>query len=592
MDNFKTVGERAEAVDGGDEDVGVDVIQGTLCVECGAVGDTRMLTTKIPFFREIIICSFECESCYASNNEVIFGGEIQERGSRFSLAVKNEVDLGRQLIKADTATVLIPSIEFEIPARSQRGGITTIEGVLSRAAENLQMYQAERMAQNPEQGAAVALIIAKLTMMSKGMELPFDLVVDDPAGNSFVENKLAPAVDPQLKVTHYDRSPMQDLAVGLQPSEEARAAVEGGGTIDDTNAAHGSLRGETFDGAKAMLHAYGNDVGENAAEGTETAEPEDVSSALGRREIIRMGTPCPHCGTMGETLTCMADIPHFGEVIIMAFDCSSCGYRTNEVKSGGGVPPKGQVFTLLVSSQDDLARDVLKSATADVILPDIDLEASQASLGGVYTTVEGLLSKVHSKMLESTPFMMGDSAQDDVRKSAFSEFSNKLEAYTTGNAFPFTVQLRDPLAGSFIGPRLGVPPEDDTLLTVADYERSFDEDEELGLHDIQVDDYGEARPDTNPNLAMTSERWGPDHPRPFAKGCDDGVKASGVGATEVSAELPSVEDEGEGGGGGEGGGEGGDDGDFEPSATYSGSRDGFVFKRGSRGLGYYRDSFS
>ena len=27
MDNFKTVGERAEAVDGGDEDVGVDVIQ-------------------------------------------------------------------------------------------------------------------------------------------------------------------------------------------------------------------------------------------------------------------------------------------------------------------------------------------------------------------------------------------------------------------------------------------------------------------------------------------------------------------------------------------------------------------------------------
>ena len=31
---------------------------------------------------------------------------------------------------------------------------------------------------------------------------------------------------------------------------------------------------------------------------------------------------------------------------------------------------------------------------------------------------------------------------------------------------------------------------------------------------------------------------------------------------------------------------------FEPSATYSGSRDGFVFKRGSRGVGYYRDSFS
>ena len=56
-----------------------------------------------------------------------------------------------------------------------------------------------------------------------------------------------------------------------------------------------------------------------------------------------------------------------------------------------GVPAKGQIFTL-VSSPDDMARDVLKSATADVILPDIELEASQASLGSVYT-VEELLSK-------------------------------------------------------------------------------------------------------------------------------------------------------------------------------------------------------
>jgi C4-type Zn-finger protein len=37
--------------------------------------------------------------------------------------------------------MIIPCLEFEIPARSQKGGITTIEGVLSRAAENLQMYQ-------------------------------------------------------------------------------------------------------------------------------------------------------------------------------------------------------------------------------------------------------------------------------------------------------------------------------------------------------------------------------------------------------------------------------------------------------------------
>jgi len=78
----------------------------------------------------------------------------------------------------------------------------------------------------------------------------------------------------------------------------------------------------------------------------------------------------------------------------MDFDCLSCGYRSNEVKAGGGVPTKGQIFTLVCESPADLSRDVLKSASADIIVPEIDFEASQASLGGVFTTVEGLLNKV------------------------------------------------------------------------------------------------------------------------------------------------------------------------------------------------------
>lgn len=55
---------------------------------CGGSGDTRMMTTKIPFFREIIICSFECDDCRSTNNEVTFGGEIQEKGIRYTLEVK------------------------------------------------------------------------------------------------------------------------------------------------------------------------------------------------------------------------------------------------------------------------------------------------------------------------------------------------------------------------------------------------------------------------------------------------------------------------------------------------------------------------
>jgi len=30
----------------------------------------------------------------------------------------------------------------------------------------------------------------------------------------------------------------------------------------------------------------------------------------------------------------MVDIPHFKEVVIMAVNCETCGYRSNEVKPG------------------------------------------------------------------------------------------------------------------------------------------------------------------------------------------------------------------------------------------------------------------
>jgi hypothetical protein len=52
---------------------------------------------------------------------------------------------------------------------------------------------------------------------------------------------------------------------------------------------------------------------------------EDVATSLGRREVIRMGTPCPNCSVAGETLTCFTDIPHFKEVADPA-DAIHCHY--------------------------------------------------------------------------------------------------------------------------------------------------------------------------------------------------------------------------------------------------------------------------
>lgn len=62
-----------------------------------------------------------------------------------------------------------------------------------------------------------------------------------------------------------------------------------------------------------------------------------------------------------------------------------------------------------------------------------------------------MTKQVHKAMLDSTPYMLGDSAQDSTRKSTFKLFSDKFAAIASGERFPFTLQLRDPLANSFIG---------------------------------------------------------------------------------------------------------------------------------------------
>lgn len=44
----------------------------------------------------------------------------------------------------------------------------------------------------------------------------------------------------------------------------------------------------------------------------------------------------------------------------MSTNCAACGYRDNEVKSGGAVSDHGKKITLKVEDSDDLARDILK----------------------------------------------------------------------------------------------------------------------------------------------------------------------------------------------------------------------------------------
>lgn len=53
-------------------------------------GVTRLLLTRIPFFREIIVSSFTCNSCGCSNAEIQSAGRIQDQGVCYTLAVRKK----------------------------------------------------------------------------------------------------------------------------------------------------------------------------------------------------------------------------------------------------------------------------------------------------------------------------------------------------------------------------------------------------------------------------------------------------------------------------------------------------------------------
>lgn len=323
---------------------GVDQME-SLCMSCGESGVTRFLLHKIPRFRELVIASFYCEHCGERNNEVSFGGEIQEKGCVYELVATTEEDINRQIIKSDSAIIYFKEIDFEIPAATQKGSVSTLEGVIKRSIDELSAFQPVRMIQAPEMGAKVAEVIEALQEMAKGNRFPFHIRLDDCAGNSFIENPFAPANDPHLTVHHYSRTPDQDRSLGLDPDRDnfKKAQIDHSEEIMEGKKVFGGQLGQL---SVAKIDAKSDECDENG----------DSIDVLGKTEVISIPSICPSCTKEGESLTALTNIPHFKEVIIMSFACKFCGQRTSDVKAGGAVPTLGTEVRLVLTSEEDLKR--------------------------------------------------------------------------------------------------------------------------------------------------------------------------------------------------------------------------------------------
>ena len=83
-----------------------------------------------------------------------------------------------------------------------------------------------------------------------------------------------------------------------------------------------------------------------------------------QKEVLEFPEICTSCGKPAVCRMKQVQIPFFKEVTIMAVSCDHCGYKSNEVKAGGGIEQKGKKHILKIRTKEDLARDILKSDMA------------------------------------------------------------------------------------------------------------------------------------------------------------------------------------------------------------------------------------
>jgi len=199
------------------------------------------------------------------------------------------------------------------------------------------------------------------------------------------------------------------------------------------------------------------------------------------QECLVFQTDCFCCGAPGENKMCMCTIPYFKELIITCFTCEKCGFKTAEVKGGGGFSEKATKMVFRKEKTEDLCRDIFKSETAKISIPELNFETDTGSMGGMFTTVEGVLSKILDN-LENVPFSFGDSKEN----SSMEDFLKEFRSYLTQDK-KFTLIIDDPLSNSFIFSPLF--PNKDPQLDVIEYERTWEQNEELGINDMKVENY-------------------------------------------------------------------------------------------------------
>lgn len=401
----------------------------------------------------------------------------------------------------------IPDVQLTIPPG--RGQLTTVEGIIRDTIRDLDMEQPVRRHIDPDTAGKIDAMLTTLRDLlgvdANDEDLdedkmkpftPTSVTIDDPSGNSFFQFK-GTTSDPQWNMRAYNRTFDQNVKLGLvaRPDDMPDQSASGQPQLDSEHKLSDPKEFEERRRKDAVTREDG------------TVVPD---------EIFSFPSTCSSCGHELETLMQQVNIPYFQvsqsyslllprsstagrradgqNIIIMATNCYACGYRDNEIKSGGAVADKGKKITLKVEDEEDMSRDMLKSDTAGLEIPEIDLILQPGTLGGRFTTLEGLLNEIYNE-LSTKVFRTGDSATSGIGQLGMEinsderTFESFLQGLKKCMAFEqkFTIVIDDPVSNSYVQNLYA--PDPDPNMTIEEYERSHDQNEDLGLNDIKVEGY-------------------------------------------------------------------------------------------------------
>ncbi|KAI4107621.1 MAG: hypothetical protein LQ339_002527 [Xanthoria mediterranea] len=456
-----------------DEPEVVDRIE-SLCINCEENGETRLFLTKIPYFREIIIMSFSCEHCGFENTDVQSAGQIQERGARYTLNVTHVDDMERQIVKSDIAVLHLETLDIEVPAG--RGRLTNVEGVICDILKDLEAGQRQRKKDDPDLWQKIDDLVQPLLKMALNQNYPFKITLDDPSGNSWIEPSFKDKAGKYQK-SEYPRTLEQNKALGLGEAPSS--------TLDNGNSQPEVLRSEK-PLSSSDLTAHVVPQIPTASNPTEQDALEDVDILEGHS--YSLPTPCPGCTKPAHLNLQLINVPFFKQVVVSAVMCTECNYHASDVKTGGEIPRLGKRIYLDVRDPLDLRRDILKSETCYLKIDEIDVEVAPGTMGGKFTTVEGLLTQIRDDT-KGTVFDIDDmegnggDSMTEPKRQAWTRFFDKLDMAIKGE-LQYTILLEDPLANSYV--QNPWAPEPDERLREEEYKRSQEVEDDLGLSDMKT----------------------------------------------------------------------------------------------------------